>query len=291
MTPETKQTPEPSHGEARQTRGVHPAWYLAIALALGGNVGLMLHSHSLAKSLTDLQATTQAQMAQLSDQLAAKSAASDERVANVQKEAQDGVAAAQARALNESRRNAAALSAKLAEAKQSQQQVAGDLDSLKMAHNTAVLKMDEMGGDLNGVKGDLASTKTDVEGHGAELKRVNGDMGVMSGSIATNAKELAALRELGERNYTEFNLKRKSQPKNVGGIQLALTKADVKRNRFTLDVLADDKRVEKRDRTVNEPVQLYVSGYRQPVEIVVNQVNKDEVVGYVSVPKVAAGRK
>jgi hypothetical protein len=56
-------------------------------------------------------------------------------------------------------------------------------------------------------------------------------------------------------------------------------------------VLADDKRVEKRDRTVNEPVQLYVSGYRQPVEIVVNQVNKDEVVGYVSVPKVAAGRK
>ena len=66
---------------------------------------------------------------------------------------------------------------------------------------------------------------------------------------------------------------------------------DPKRNRFTIDVLADDKRVEKRDRTVNEPVQLYVSGYKQPVEIVVNQVNKDEIVGYVAVPKMATARR
>jgi chromosome segregation ATPase len=288
MTPEMK--PE-GRVEARQARGAHPGWYVAIAVALAGNVALLLHSYALSKSLATLQATTQAQLSQLNDQLAAKNAASDQRVASIEKAAQEGVASAQARALNESRRNAAALSVKLAEARQSQRRVAGELDDLKLAHNAATVKLDQMGGDLNGVKNDLASTRTDLEGHAAELKRVNGDMGVMSGAIATNAKELAALRELGERNYTEFKLRRKASAQNVSGIQLTLTKTDPKRNRFTIDVLADDKRVEKRDRTVNEPVQLYVSGYKQPVEIVVNQVNKDEIVGYVAVPKMATARR
>jgi chromosome segregation ATPase len=289
MTPEMK--PEPMNTPAAPAkRPVHPVWYLAIALALGGNVGLMIHSRNVEKSLSDLQATTQAQMAQLNDQIASKTAAADQRVASVERSAKDSLASEQARALAESRRTAAAFSTKLALAQESQQKTAGDLDDLKMAHNSTAVKVEEMGGDINGVKGDLASAKTDIDGHGAELKRVNGDMGVMSGAIATNAKELAALRDLGERNYAEFNLKRKAPPKNVGGLQLALTKADAKRNRFTLDVLADDKRVEKRDRTVNEPVQLYVSGYKQPVEIVVNQVNKDEVVGYVAVPKITRAR-
>jgi len=252
---------------------------------------LLIHSHSLAKSLTDLQESTQAQMSQLNNQLVLKSAAYDERVSSVEKEARESLASAQQRALTESRRSAASFTAKLNETRQTQELVAGDLDQLKQAHTTTVSKVDQIGGDLTGVKGDLASTRTDVDGHGAELKRVNGDMGVMSGAIATNAKELSALRELGERNYTEFDIKRKSDPQTIAGIQLALTKADPKRNRFTLNVVADDKRVEKRDRTVNEPVQLYVSGYRQPVEIVVNQVNKDEVVGYIATPKVAVARK
>jgi len=161
---------------------------------------------------------------------------------------------------------------------------------LKQANTAAASRLDQINGEVGGVKSDVASTKAEVEGHGSELKRMNGDMGVMSGLIATNGKELAALRELGERNYIEFDLKKKNAPQKVGVIQLAVTKADPKRNRFTLNVIADDKRVEKRDRTVNEPVQLYVSGSRQPLEIVVNDVKKDEVVGYLAVPKVMRER-
>jgi hypothetical protein len=161
---------------------------------------------------------------------------------------------------------------------------------LKQANTAAASRLDQINGEVGGVKSDVASTKAEVEGHGSELKRMNGDMGVMSGLIATNGKELAALRELGERNYIEFDLKKKNAPQKVGVIQLTVTKADPKRNRFTLNVIADDKRVEKRDRTVNEPVQLYVSGSRQPLEIVVNDVKKDEVVGYLAVPKVMRER-
>jgi hypothetical protein len=112
----------------------------------------------------------------------------------------------------------------------------------------------------------------------------------MSGLIATNADQLNALKELGERNYQEFDIKRTGGPQKIGTIQLALAKADPKRNRFTMDVLADDKKVQKRDRTINEPVQFYLSGNRQPVEIVVNEVKKDEIVGYVAMPKVKTSR-
>ena len=113
---------------------------------------------------------------------------------------------------------------------------------------------------------------------------------VMSGLIATNGKELAALRELGERNYYEFKLV-KSAAAKVGDLRLKLKKADVKRNRYTLEVVADDKLVEKRDKTVNEPVQLYRTGARIPYEIVINEVKKNEVAGYLATPKVSMARR
>jgi len=114
---------------------------------------------------------------------------------------------------------------------------------------------------------------------------------VMSGLIATNSKDLQALRDLGDRNYYEFTLSKGQLTKKVGDITLTLKKADPKRNRYTMEVLADDKRLEKRDKTINEPVQLYVSGDRQPYEIVVNQMSKDEVTGYLATPKVKTARR
>jgi hypothetical protein len=127
--------------------------------------------------------------------------------------------------------------------------------------------------------------------HTADLKTVMGDMGVMSGLIATNGKELSALRELGERNYFEFTLTKRDNSKKVADLALTLKKSDPKRSRFTLDVMADDNRVEKKDKTVNEPVQVYVGGNRQPYEIVINQVKKDEIVGYLATPKVKIARR
>ena len=61
-------------------------------------------------------------------------------------------------------------------------------------------------------------------------------------------------------------------------------------HRFTIELLADDKRVEKKDKNLNEPVQFYVSKARQPYEIVVNEVKKDQIVGYLATPKVQTSR-
>jgi len=141
----------------------------------------------------------------------------------------------------------------------------------------------------------VASTRADFEKSTSDIRSdmrsMVGDMGVMSGLIATNGKELEALRALGDRNYYEFEISKKTGMKKVGDIALTLKKADMKRNRFTVDVFADDKHVEKKDKTVNEPVQMYVSGNRQPYEIVVNQVKKDTIAGYLATPKVKLARR
>jgi hypothetical protein len=144
--------------------------------------------------------------------------------------------------------------------------------------------------DVGSVKTDVASTKTALDETRADLQRARGDMGVMSGLVATNGKQIQALRDLGDRNIYEFTLAKNGKTQKVGDIGLTLRKTDTGRNRFTLDVMADDKRVEKKDRTVNEPVQFYTSKAHQPYEIVVNQVQKNQIVGYLATPKVSIAR-
>jgi DNA repair exonuclease SbcCD ATPase subunit len=267
--------------------------YGALALAVIAIVILAINAHQVSLNMSALEETVQAQNAKLNDQLAETTEASNKRLDAVAEQARETAAAAEDHARSEVRKTSASLSAKLADERRTEEQVAGDLDQLKQASSDADSKLTEISadvssvkGDVSSVKGDIASTQTQVDDHGSALKRVTGDMGVMSGLIATNADQLKELRTLGERDYIEFDLKKGRGMQKVGKLQLGLDKADPKRSRFTFDVLADDKRVQKRDRTINEPIQLYVSGSRQPCEIVVNEVKKDEVVGYLAVPKV-----
>ena len=162
----------------------------------------------------------------------------------------------------------------------------GDLTAVKSSAETANAKIADVSGDVSTVKTQVASTRSELDRTIGDLKKVTGDLGVTSGYVATNGKELAALKRMGERDYTEFTLSKSAKNgQRVGDVMLTLKKADAKRNRFTLEVFADDKRTEKRDRTVNEPVQFYVAKARQPYEIVVNEVKKDVIVGYLAKPK------
>jgi chromosome segregation ATPase len=200
-------------------------------------------------------------------------------------------AAAVGQARTEALRHADQLGRQIqAEQARQQEQVNTQLIEVKEASNTTNTKISDVSTDVSNVKTEVASTKSELEKTISDLKSVRGDMGVQSGLIATNSKELAALRELGDRNYTEFKLSRTKQFAKVGNVQLQLKKVDSKRNKYTLGVIADDKTVEKKDKNLNEPVQFYMSGARQPYEIVVNEVGKDQISGYLSAPKVMQAR-
>ena len=121
-------------------------------------------------------------------------------------------------------------------------------------------------------------------------KSVKGDLDGTSQKVATNGSEISQLRLLGERNIFEFKLGKTKEPQKVGDITLLLKKTDPKRNKFSVELHADDKLTEKKDRSINEPLQFYTSKARQPYEIVVNEVRKDVIVGYLSTPKVTIAR-
>lgn len=166
-------------------------------------------------------------------------------------------------------------------------QVSSDLTNVRQAADAANAKIADVGTDVNGVKTDLASTKTDLQQTKSDLKQVRGDLGQTSSLVATNDKELNELIRRGERNIVKFNISKKTKGfQKVGDIAMVLKNADPKKNRFTLQVQADDKLTEKKDRNVNEPLQFYVSN--SLYEIVVNTVTKDNVTGYLSTPKYTA---
>lgn len=139
--------------------------------------------------------------------------------------------------------------------------------------------------DVGGVKTDVASTRTDLENTKSQLQRVIGDAGVMSGEIATNKTELEALKHKGDRNYYEFTLHKGAKPTLLSTIKIELKKVDEKHSRYTLNVSADDRNIEKKDKNLDEPVQFYTGKNPVLYEIVVNDIEKNEVSGYLSTPK------
>ncbi len=176
------------------------------------------------------------------------------------------------------------------ESARQQAQVASQLNEVREAANATNAKVSDVSTDIGNVRSEVASAKSELDKTISELKSVRGDQGVQSGLIATNARELAALRSLGDRNYYEFRIAKSKQFQKVGNVQVQLTKADVKKNKYTVQLIADDKKVEKKDKNTNEPVQFYLAGSRQPVELVVNEITKDQIAGYLATPKTLQAR-
>jgi hypothetical protein len=141
--------------------------------------------------------------------------------------------------------------------------------------------------EVGNVKTDVASTRTELEITKAKMEKAIGDLNVQSGLIARTAEELDILKRKGDRNYYEFSLAKGANPSPVGTISLQLKKTDAKKSKFNLMVLADDKTIEKKDKTVNEPLQFYTGRDRMLYEVVVNTVDKNKITGYLATPKSA----
>ena len=137
--------------------------------------------------------------------------------------------------------------------------------------------MTKLGGDVTGVKTDLEGTKNSIQ-------MARSEMGTL---IARNHDEIDQLRRMGQRDYYEFTVTRKAGAQKVGSIQVELKDTNIKKNQYTINVLADDKNFEKKNRSVNEPIFFYTGGTRQAVELVINKVSKTTATGYLSVPKSA----
>jgi uncharacterized protein YoxC len=264
--------------------------------------GVLFHRvNTLESELSNQRATVQTQFTEVRDVTASSAAAMNRGFEDLTAQLQEGTRTASAvgqraaaTALSNAQKAAENLVAQVKEQQQASDekfaQEIGAVKSVTEEHTAKVTGLESSVGtvkqDVGTVREEVASTRSTLDQTINDLKTTRGDLGVQSGLIATNGKEIAALRELGDRTIYEFTLQKGKAPIKAANMTITYKKVDTKRNRYTVEVMADDKRVEKKDKTVNEPVQMYVAGSRQPYEIVVNEVKKDTIVGYVAVPKV-----
>jgi len=139
--------------------------------------------------------------------------------------------------------------------------------------------------EVGSVRTDVDATRSDLQGTKDQLQQTVGDLGMQSGLIARTREDLETLKRRGERNYYEFTLMKGQGPERVSTVSLQLKNADPKRGKYTLNVVADDRVIEKKDRTMFEPLQFYTGRDRRLYELVIFTVDKGKVSGYVSTPK------
>lgn len=276
--------PPPDHS------GLRTALVAGALIALvAANIYLYVQMDHVRTDMAKMNESLMTEITNLRDASSVNTAAQARHVETLKEELE--AARTQARTLSSQAKadataRAEALAKQLADAQARQaQQFNTEISGVKQTSASLNSKIGDVSSDVGNVKTQVTSTQAELQKTIAQLKSVQGDMGVQSGLIATNGNELAALKRLGERNYFEFKLGKTKQPQRVGDITLLLKKTDPKRHSYTVDVMADDKLTEKKDKNMNEPVQFYTSKAKQPYELVVNQVDKNLIVGYLATPK------
>jgi chromosome segregation ATPase len=137
-------------------------------------------------------------------------------------------------------------------------------------------------GTVTGVRTDLDATRSDLDATKQNLNMTKSELGTL---IAKNHDDVEQLRRLGERDYFEFTVEGKNKEQKVGSVSVMLRGTNPGKNQFSVVLVADDKRTDNRSRNVNQPIFFTTRAGRQPLEFVVNSVEKDKITGYVSIPK------
>ena len=262
---------------------------VGIALLAGANVYTLLQVRQLGDDVSARFDEHEERLALLDGSVARASTALDneigavkELVENTGEQLDAQTKAVERRVIGETQ----SLEEKIEDARQTSEakisEVGGQLAEVRETSEAKITQVDVR---VDTVNKELEATKVELEETIKQLSSVKGDLGVQSGLIATNGDELAALKRLGERNYYEFNLGKTRKPQRVGPVSVKLSGTDRKRNRYSIELWADDKKIVKRRKTLLEPVQFYVEGARTPYELVVNKIDNGVIAGYLATPK------
>jgi chromosome segregation ATPase len=245
--------------------------FILLAVAFAGASSFFIYDqHGKIEKLTQDQGASQKEIGDLTKRMQAAEADSEtlaQQVGMTKKEL-----ATRADALQHQQQVASArIAAQAEEEKKDVSVVSGEVGSVKT--------------DVGGVKTDVAATKASLDATISKLQGTIGDLGVQSGLIANTRGDLEALKHKGDRQYYEFTLLKGAKPQAFSTVALQLKKTDPKKGKYTLDVTADDKTLEKKDKNQSEPVQFYTGREHMLYELVVWTVDKNKITGYLSTPK------
>lgn len=283
MTPDEMPEREDAREVQVESSGMDEKFKVVLAilvLLLIGEVYSLATIHSLRKQFTGQEAQTRSQLtSSFNEQIAA-------RMAEVEQSNAEQIQALKIE-MDEASRHLGTQRGELHRARLlvSKLQNEHDQQVNELKHEIA-LKADQqqvgaLTEDVSTTRTDLGKTKKNVDSLAETLGLTRTKFGTL---IARNHDEISALRRLGERDYFEFTAVRHDAIR-VGGVGLDLKKTNVKHHRFNVDMMVDDVWLQKKDRTINEPVFFSLRGSRTFCELVVNRVDKGKITGYISTPK------
>jgi hypothetical protein len=242
----------------------------AAAFIVGEIGGYSLHGHRMAESVIAGQQQMAAELEQIRIQIADLS--SKVNSPSIRSEAQPvmplpgGVETPATHSAVPNRRPSENLQLKKMQSQLDQQAKAIDQQSRAI---------DQEGKALADTQSQLESTRRDLSNTQREL----------AGSIARTHEELLLLQRRGARNYYEFDIAKSKQFQHDGPIGVRLRKADTKHQYADLDLIVEDRTVSQKHVNLYQQVMFHTADSEQPAELVINDISKDHIHGYVSSPK------
>ena len=281
----TKPAPELEEEKSPRTRKT-VAVTVVIAFLLMGNVYLLSRVNRAQVETSTLRENTQKDVARLEEQLAFRSVQTNRDLEAVRKELDKARREADKQAKKQASNYTGRLNRKMSERQRQQQEtLLSEIQGLHDMASQTESKISDVSGNVTEIKADVEQTKSKLDEALLALEGSQDKLAAVGDWVASNSEEIGILQELTERKYFAFNLVKSDKMYRVGDIHMRLKRVKPKRHQYTMEVLADDQKFTKRGRQANEPVQFYVSGARQPHEIVITAVKENRVMGYLSVPK------
>jgi chromosome segregation ATPase len=258
-----------------------------IAALAVGNVYLISRVDRLQTETANLQSSLQQQIGGMQESSSLYAGQARRELEALRQQIEEARDEAAGRAQREARRHAEQVAKNVAQQQQRQQEeLMGGIHDARNVADAANTEVQVVRNDLLGMQAEVEDTNAHLYETASLLEQTTDDVGEISGQVSDNRSEIASLRKMTERDRVRFQLSKSKQMQRVADIQLRLRDTDAKRNKFTIEILADDKTFVKKDRQVAEPVMFYMGDTAQPYELVITKMEKDGVSGYLARPKV-----
>lgn len=275
--------------QPEQTKRRGNGWKLAAValgvIAVGFNVYLSSRVQSIDHAASTERVNLEQQIALLEERIAAKDTAYARTVAALREDLEHTQRVASSQARREAKRQSDSTAQRVAERQREQQEMfLGELGAMRTTTDENREGIATVRSEVHGVRGAVHETRRDLAETEDILLRTQDDLGSVAGRLDEHGLTLAELKRRGERETVTFVLNESKTRSKVGDILVRLKDANPSRNRYTIEILADDQLILQKNRSVHEPVELYVIGSERPYEIVVTKVEKGRVRGFLSRP-------
>lgn len=273
-----------------ETQSSGKGWKVAVGIAIAALLGFNIY---LTNKVGDLESASQKERAQftaevtdLQSAMSQQSGTHQREMSALQESIEKTKAEAAARARSEAKRGADQLAKVIADKERQQQDMfLTEIGSVRGETDTNRKGIDDVNVRVTGVQTDLDQTREDLSETSDLLKNTQSDVDQVSGRVGTAEAQIERLRMQGQRDVTRFQLAESKDRTKVESVQMRVKDIDFRKNRYTLEIMADDQVTVHKNRLLNEPVEFYVNGVAQPYEVVVTDIERDQVSGYLATPK------